>query len=118
MGQTMSMLRWIGQSCNGRRGEILYPFPMNPEACYDIDNVIEISEGFAGKLGYPYLQPGGVDDAKAKEMASTLWRGFLFKMDAILKYNGNSNFMVGDCMTIADFSMGTYMLRYCINENQ
>ena len=68
MGQTQSMLRWIGQSCNGRRGEILYPFPMNPEACYDIDSLVEISQDYILKLGRLYISPE-ITDYKAWKQA-------------------------------------------------
>ena len=87
IGQTQSMLRWIGQSCYGRRGEVLYPNPMNPEACYEIDSMIEVSEGFIFPMILPYFEPTGVSDEKAKELAEGPFRKLLFKIDAQLKVN-------------------------------
>ena len=106
-------MRWIGSTVPGRRGELLYPSGRNPEASFEIDNMTEISDGFLGKFGAVYRNPP-VSDEKAQEVAETIFRDLLFKIDLQLKFNSSPNFLVGNSMTTADISMGAYVLKYAI----
>ena len=110
------MMKWIAQSCVGMNGETLYPGNMNAEVSYEIDNMIEISDGTLSTFN-AYLNPP-VSDEKAKEMAEGGLRKLFFKIDEQLKCNGNPNFVVGNHMTTADISLGAFILKYVYNQHQ
>ena len=113
MGQTQAIMRWIAQSCTGKRGEILYPGVMNPEVSYEIDNLTEFSDSYLGKFS-EYLR--NVSNERAKELAEGPFRDVMFRIDAQLKQNSSPNFLVGNCLTLADISLGAYTLKWCVSD--
>ena len=114
MGQTQSVMRWIAQSCRGRRGEILYPGKMNYEACYEIDSLIEFSDSYLNKFS-AYMNPP-VSEEKGKELCTTSFRDILTRIDEQLCLNPNPNFLVGNSLTTADIALGAYMLKFALND--
>ena len=108
------MVRWIALSQKGKRGESLYPGKSNPENSYKIDELVEISDGYLVKGWSAYVFNPPVSDDKAKEIVSTVWNEFLTKCEAQLGSNSNPNFMVGNCMTIADTAIGAYFCKLVI----
>lgn len=71
---------------------MLYPAPMNPEACYEIDELIEYSESQFPKFN-AYLGP--VSDEQAKELAEGPFRDLMFRINDQLKQNQSPNYLVG-----------------------
>ena len=113
LGQTQSMIRWIAQTQAGKKGERLYPGKLNPETCYQIDQLTEISDGYLSK-GWGVYMDGPVDDEKAKEIVSTTWRELLRITEKTLRKNPNPNFLIGNNMTTADCCLGAYFLKFVI----
>ena len=75
LGQTQSMMRWIAQNQTGKKGEKLYPGKSNPEASYQIDELLEISESYLRKF-FPHSKPNCTID-QVKEIATTHWISLL-----------------------------------------
>ena len=107
------MMRWLGANCAGMKGERLYPGRMDPEASWQIDALIELSDSFMARSWGGYLGKDPVPDEKAHEVCSTHWRELLTKLEKILK-NGNGKFLVGNSLTIADCSWGAWMLKFYV----
>ena len=40
------MMRWIAANSRGKKGEVLYPGKKNPEQAWEIDGLVESSEGW------------------------------------------------------------------------
>ena len=113
LGQTQSMMRWIGSSCKGKKGETLYPGRRGAEAAWEIDALIEESDAFLGRSWGGYLGAEPVTDEKAREVCSTVWRELLTKLEKVLS-RGKGRFLVGDMLTIADFSWGAWILKFYV----
>lgn len=113
MAQTQSMIRWIGQSMKGKKGECLYP-KNDPDACYIIDGLTEMSDGYMNCWNL-YMKPPP-DEKAVKELCAGKWTEFLGHVNDALCRNSNPNFLVGNCMTTADITCGSYMLRFVLND--
>ena len=94
----------------------MYP-KMYPEAAYQIDSLIEMSDSFLGKMNFEYVFKGPVSEEKAKELCSGPWRDLLCNIDEQLAQNSNPNFLVGNSMTTADVSLGAFPLKHVDNVN-
>ena len=115
MSQTQSIMRWIGQKHIGKAGEKLYPGLDDPETSYKIDTLLEYSEDWQSKFRPIYLESENMD-ASAKEFIENEWPFFVAKIDDILNKKENKNYLVGDCLTIADIALGSYFMRFFLNE--
>ena len=89
---------------------------MNPEACYEIDSLIEVSDSFLPKINFEYIYRSPVPEEKAKEISNGPFRDLLTKIDDQLCSNSNPNFLVGNSMTTADVAFGAYTLKLVNNE--
>ena len=64
-------MRWIASNCKGKKGECLYPGKTDPEASYQIDYILEISESYLKKF-IAHSKPD-CDDEKVREIAENDW---------------------------------------------
>jgi len=78
--------------------------------------MIEISESFLMKF-MVHSQPN-LTETKVREVVQTHWVRLLEIIDLKLDDNVNSNFLVGNHITLADFAIGQYILRFPLNEHQ
>lgn len=97
----------------GKNGEVLYPGADDCEASYRIDRHIEMAEDNLKIFGF-YLNPS-TSDAKSKEFIADGFVKFVEKLDEELSCNNNELFMVGDCLTLSDISLGAFMTRFVLN---
>ena len=117
MGQTQSMMRWLGQSLKGKKGETLYPGKKDPEASWTIDSLVELSDGFLGANWGGYLGPQPPSDEIAKEAASTVWCDLLSKIEKQLSSNSDPCYLVGNSITTADCALGAWLLKFYLGES-
>ena len=115
MGQTMSMMRWMGLAAKGKKGECLYPGKSDPEASYRIDEIFEFSESYSSTFGVHTKEAATID--MIKKVVDEHWTTLVVAMNNWLSENQNPDFLVGNHITMADIAFGQYLLRFPLNEH-
>ena len=116
LSQAQSILRYYGQLNKGKNGEILYPIADRTEHAYQIDAIMEASDGVLA--GLSALLKDNIDTQFA-EFLKTTWANFLTVLEKQLKKNSENSkkFLVGSEMTLADIAAGQHMLRLIYNKS-
>lgn len=116
MAQTQSIMRYLGSSYRGKNGECLYPGKANPDASYEIDEILEYANNFFDNY-FKAIFKGLYDEDAVylSEYCNGEWLDMLKYIERrIEKGDGKgliTPYLVGDCLTLADLALGAlYMI--------
>ena len=96
----------------GKKGECLYP-KKDPDACYEIDRMTELSDVQLGKWDLYFSKP---KEKQIKEKIVECWIPYLKQLDDRLSKNVNPLYLVGNGITTAETTNGCHFLRFVLNE--